>query len=160
MAFMKVLNQMFTRGWVIQKRCKYIMQKVNWGKRCKSNTITQKQSSTSIYNIRFCFWLFWERGYFSMQLSNGGWKHIGVKTPLASCSYHTDVPFHYPPIRITLQNLACFYSPVIGFILRCPLLWSSLLFFFLFHLPPLPSSLFLLWLQAPLYLFSPLLRFQ
>ena len=105
-----------------------------------------------------CFWK--ERVFFSMQLSNGGCKRIGVKTPLASCSYHTDVPFHYPPIRITLQNLACFYSPVIGFILRCPLLWSSLLFFFLFHLPPLPSSLFLLWLQAPLYLFSPLLGFQ
>lgn len=70
-----------------------------------------------------------------MQLSNGSCKHIDVKTPL----YHAAVPFHCPQIRISLQNLACIHSPVRGFILPGPQLWSS--FLLLLFLSPRTSFL-------------------
>lgn len=70
-----------------------------------------------------------------MQLSNGSCKHIDVKTPL----YHAAVPFHCPQIRISLQNLACIHSPVRGFILPGPQLWSS--FLLLLFLSPHTSFL-------------------
>lgn len=65
--------------------------------------------------------------YIYIQFSNSNCKHRGMETPLSSSFYHIAVPFHYPQITITLQNLTCYYSPGIGFILPCPRLCSSFL---------------------------------
>lgn len=93
-----------------------------------------------------------------MQLSNSSCKHIGVKTPLARCSYH-NLLFHSSILKSEspLQKFCMLLWSVIGFILPF-LLWSFLLFFF--HLDSLLSSPFLLWVGALFNFFSHFLFFS
>lgn len=133
---MKVLNQMFTCPMSVTQsaanRCKERME----GSAATARKYLLKQSTAS----QFCFYCFLkQKGHFSVQLSNSSCKHIGVKTPLASCSYHT-LLFHSSILK-SESALRKF----------CMLLWScyrlypslsTLIFSSLFRLSSRPTSIF------------------